>query len=81
MKVRYWSWAGLGSLGPYAVRLLRSLGYRVSMKTVGDDYFADAYNSRNKAQIGTYEWITDYPTASGFFNTLFTCASYVPASP
>ena len=82
MKVRYWSWGGLGALGPYATRLLRSLGYRVSMKTIaGNDYFADAYNSRNRAQIGTYEWITDYPTASGFFNALFTCASYVPASP
>ena len=81
MKIRYWSWGGLGALGPYAARLLRSLGYRVSLKTIaGTNYFPEAYDSRSRAQIGTYEWITDYPTASGFFNALFTCASYAPAS-
>jgi YVTN family beta-propeller protein len=82
MKITYWSWGGLGSLGPYAVKLLRSLGYRVSMKTIaGTNYFPIAYDSRNKAQIGTYEWITDYPTASGFFSAIFTCGSFVPNSP
>ena len=64
------------------MKLLRSLGYRVSTEDArGNDYFAVAFDSRNKAQIGTAEWITDYPTASGFFNPLFTCASFLPRQP
>ncbi len=39
MKITFWSWADLGGFGPYAVKLLRSLGYRVSMKSSGDPYF------------------------------------------
>ena len=81
MKITVWSWGDLAGLGPYTTRLLRSLGYRVAMKTVrGNHYFAVAFDSRNKPQIGTAEWITDYPTAAGFFNPLFTCASFQPRS-
>jgi len=63
------------------VKLLRSLGYQVSMKVLGDTYFPVAYDSSTKAQIGTYEWIADYPAASGFFNGLFSCASFLPDNP
>jgi ABC-type oligopeptide transport system substrate-binding subunit len=35
-------------------------------------------DSRTKAQIGTLEWISDYPAASGFFNPILTCASFLP---
>ena len=35
-------------------------------------------DSRTRAQIGTNEWITDYAAPSGFFNALFTCASFLP---
>ena len=41
---------------------------------------AVAFDSRKKPQIGTAEWITDYPTAAGFFSPLFTCASFQPRS-
>ncbi len=81
MKITFWSWAGLGGFGPYAVKLLRSLGYHVSMKVVGDTYFSVVNDTRTKAQIGTGEWISDYPTASGFFNSILTCASFLPDSP
>ncbi len=81
MKITVWSWGDLAGFGPYTTRLLQSLGYRVSMKTVrGNHYFAVAFDSRNTPQIGTAEWITDYPTASGFFSPLFTCASFQPES-
>lgn len=82
MKVTFWSWGDLGGLGPYAARLLRSLGFRVSIKTVAGamGYFYAIDDSRTRAQIGTAEWITDYPTASGFFNAVLTCASFVPGS-
>ena len=78
MKVTFWNWSDLGSLGPYAVKLLRSLGYRVSTKEQKTPDLA--YDSRTQAQIGTIEWISDYPTASGFFNIILTCASFVPAN-
>ncbi len=82
MKITVWSWEDLGAFGPYAVRLLRSLGYRTSMKTVGGfHYFDVVQDSRTNAQIGTYEWISDYPAASGFFNAILTCASFLPKTP
>jgi YVTN family beta-propeller protein len=81
MKITVWSWADFGGIGPYAVKLLRSLGYRVSMKVVGGfHYFEVVQDSRTKAQIGTLEWISDYPAASGFFNAILSCASFVPNS-
>jgi YVTN family beta-propeller protein len=82
MKITVWSWADLGSVGPYAVKLLRSLGYRVSMKVRGGyGYFSVTGDSRTKAQIGTADWISDYPAASGFFNPILTCASFLPNNP
>jgi YVTN family beta-propeller protein len=79
MKITVWSWADLGGLGPYTVKLLRSLGYRVSMESrAGFSYFPVTGDSRTKAQIGTYEWISDYPAGSGFFNAILTCASFLP---
>jgi YVTN family beta-propeller protein len=82
MKITVWSWAPLGGLGPYAVKLLRSLGYDVSMKSRGGfEYFGVVGDSRTKAQIGTTEWGSDYPAASGFFIATLTCASFQPNSP
>jgi peptide/nickel transport system substrate-binding protein len=82
MKVTVWSWSDLGGLGPYTVRLLRSLGYRASMKTrSGFGYFNVVGDSRTRAQIGTTDWISDYPAPSGFFNAVLTCASFLPNDP
>jgi peptide/nickel transport system substrate-binding protein len=64
------------------VKLLRSLGYRASMKVRGGSgYFLVTGDSRTKAQIGTTEWISDYPAASGFFNAILSCASFLPNNP
>ncbi len=80
MKVTVWSWAGLGGFGPYAVKLLRSLGYRASMKVRGGlDYFRVVSDSRTKAQIGTLPWGPDNPGPSGFLPG--TCASFLPRNP
>jgi peptide/nickel transport system substrate-binding protein len=82
MKIEVYSWSDLGGLGPYAVKLLRSLGYRASMKSLGGyRYFGVVDDSRRKVQIGTTEWISDYPAASGFFNAVLTCASFRPGTP
>ena len=79
MKITVWSWSDLPGLGPYTVKLLRSLGYRTTLEVRGgDNFFEIANDSRTKAQIGTGEWISNYPTAAGFYSPVLTCAS-VPA--
>ena len=79
MKVTVWSWAPQAGLGEYAVGLLRSLGYRASLKVLSRTrYFSVADDPRTKAQIGFLAWTSDYPAPSGFFDLLFTCASFVP---
>jgi peptide/nickel transport system substrate-binding protein len=81
MKVTFWSWSDLPGLGPYAVKLLRSLGYRASLQARSGTYFPTVGDSRTHAQIGTTEWISDYPVASGFFNPVLTCSSFLPNNP
>jgi YVTN family beta-propeller protein len=82
MDVTVWSWGNLPEIGPYAVKLLRSLGYRASLRSrSGYAYFAVVGDSRTRAQIGTTEWISDYPAASGFFNAVLTCDSFLPRNP
>ena len=81
MSVTFWSWRDLGGLGPFAVKLLRSLGYRASLRSLPNPpYFNVVANSRTHAQIGTEEWIADYPAPGGFFNAVLTCASFLPRS-
>jgi YVTN family beta-propeller protein len=81
MKVTVWSRAAQPGFGPYAARLLRSLGYRTSVKTYGGNYFSVVADSRHRAQIGFDAWTPDYPAPSGFFQPLFSCSSFLPANP
>jgi YVTN family beta-propeller protein len=79
-KVTVWSFTQAAGFNRFAVKLLHSLGYRVSTKVLGDNYVAAVSDSRNKAQIGFTGWKADYPAASDFFGPLFSCASFVPDS-
>ena len=64
------------------VSLLDSLGYHARLRFVAPDaYFPTVNNSRTRAQVGFAAWITDYPSASGFLQPLFTCADFKPGSP
>jgi ABC-type oligopeptide transport system, periplasmic component len=80
MKVTIWAWTRAQAFNSFTVKLLRSLGYRVSTKTVGGNYYGVVADSRNRAQIGYYGWGSDYPSASDFFRSLFTCASFRPGN-
>jgi peptide/nickel transport system substrate-binding protein len=80
MKVTVWFPTEAAGFNRFAVKLLRSLGYRVSTKILGNNYQAVVSDSRNKAQIGSTGWSPDYPAASDFFGPLFSCASFVPDS-
>jgi hypothetical protein len=62
MKITVWSWADLRGVGPYTVKLLRSLGYRVSLKQrAGLAYAYAVDDSRTKAQMN--DGGSDYPAA------------------
>jgi YVTN family beta-propeller protein len=78
MKVTFWSWAPQANFGLYAVKLLRSLGYRTSLKVLGRTrYFPVVHDPHTKAQIGFMPWTSDFPAPSGFFDELLTCASFL----
>jgi peptide/nickel transport system substrate-binding protein len=80
MHVTYWSFSYFDEFAPYAVALLRSLGYRVSTKTIGDEYYDVVGDSCTGAQIGLTVWISDYPAPSAFVNALLSCAAFLPKS-
>jgi peptide/nickel transport system substrate-binding protein len=80
MHVTVWSWSEAAGIAPLAARTLRQLGYRVSVKPEGDNYFGLITDSRTRAQIGFWGWGADYPAPGGFFQPTFTCASFVPDS-
>jgi YVTN family beta-propeller protein len=66
----------------FIVKLLRNLGYRASPWIVpGRRYGQTISDSRNRVQIGSGGWGTDYPAASNFFDAKFSCRSYRPANP
>jgi YVTN family beta-propeller protein len=78
MSVTVWAYTPFKDLGPYMVKLLRSLGYRASLKLVGDDYFQVVPDSRHRVQIGFVYWAADYPAASNFLNNLLSCRAFRP---
>lgn len=78
MPVTVWSYSTYNKLGPYMAKLLRSLGYQATVKTLGADYAAKAPDSRNRVQIGFVYWGADYPAASDFLNHTLSCSSFQP---
>jgi len=81
MKVTFWAWTQAAGFNSFGVKLLRSLGYRVSTKIVAGSYFSAVSDSRNRAQIGFTGWAADYPAPSDFFVSLFGCAAFHPNDP
>jgi YVTN family beta-propeller protein len=84
MRVQVLAYDQFGRVGygRYFVSLLRRLGYRSSLRVIPklfSDYLEYAGNSRNRAQLGTFGWYADYPSAA-FLRDLFSCASFVPGS-
>jgi YVTN family beta-propeller protein len=65
--------------GPFAASLLRSLGYRVHLKHVGVRFYPDLATGRihpSPAEAGLFTWFADYPAASNYIATLFSCDSF-----
>jgi peptide/nickel transport system substrate-binding protein len=77
MRVVFWSLPGAGPTSPFAVSVLRELGYRVSMVTPPfSTYFANVNNSARNVQITDGSWYADFPSASDFFDLLFRCSAW-----
>ena len=81
MKVTLWAWSQAKGFNQVAEKVLRSLGYRVTVKPVGDDKYWDAVGDlRNRAQIGFDGWAGGLDPAS-FLVGLFSCPGSLPGSP
>jgi peptide/nickel transport system substrate-binding protein len=81
MKVTVWAWSGAKGFNRVAVRVLRSLGYRVAVKpVVGDGYWGAVADSRNRAQIGFTGWWPSYSPAE-FLVQQLSCRAFLPGSP
>ena len=82
MKVTVWAWSQAKGFNRVAVKVLRSLGYRVAVKpVVGDRYFLAVGDSRNRAQIGFDGWdLGGYPDPGAWLQH-FSCAAFLPGNP
>ena len=80
MKVTVWAWSQAKGFNQVAVKVLRSLGYRVAVKpVVGDRFWGDVGDSRNRAQIAFTGWAFGYPDPGAFLAQSFSCAAFLPA--
>jgi peptide/nickel transport system substrate-binding protein len=81
MKVTVWAWSQAKGFNQVAVKVLRSLGYRVAVKPIGDRYWGVVGDSRNRAQIGFTGWALGYPDPGAFLAQVFSCAAFLPGDP
>jgi peptide/nickel transport system substrate-binding protein len=61
---------------PFAAALLRSLGYHARIKRVSDRAYygpTGPLDPRRRVQTGLFTWFADYPAASNYFETFFSC--------
>jgi YVTN family beta-propeller protein len=81
MKVTLWAWSQAKGFNRVAERALLSLGYHVTVKPVGADYWDTVGNSANRAQIGFDGWSGNYPAPASFLVELFSCRGSLVGSP
>ena len=81
IKVTVWAWSEAKGFNKVAVKVLRSLGYRVAVKpVVGDRFWGAVGDSRNRAQIGFTGYALGYPDPA-FLAQVFSCAAFLPGDP
>ena len=79
VPVTIWTFTGFAdkAVGSYLTRLLKELGYRVSLRTVSTSrFFSAVMNFRRKIQMGLNAWGSDFPDASTFFLPVLSCRSF-----
>jgi peptide/nickel transport system substrate-binding protein len=75
MKVTLWAWSLAKGFNAVALKVLTSLGYRVTVKPVSgfDTYWNAVGDPRNRAQIGFDGDEGSYPSPATFLVDLFSC--------
>jgi YVTN family beta-propeller protein len=81
MKVTLWAWSQAEGFNQVAEQALKSLGYRVTVKPVGDNYWVVTGDPRNRAQIGFDGRATNYPAPASFLADNFSCPGSLVGSP
>jgi YVTN family beta-propeller protein len=82
MKVTLWAWSEAKGFNRVAVKVLRSLGYRVAVKpVVGDRFWGAVGDSRNRVQIAFTGLNPGYPDPAVFLAQSFSCAAFLPRNP
>ena len=81
MKVTVWEWSQAKGFNRVAEKVLHSLGYRVAVKPLGDEFWGAVGDSRNRAQIGFTGLQPSFPSPAQFMVPLFSCAAFVPRNP
>jgi len=79
MDVTVWGYREKRELHEYLVQLLRSLGYRSSLRLFPDyGAWAEAvHDNRNNPQVGIDGWLVDFPAPSNF-SPPWSCAMHTP---
>jgi peptide/nickel transport system substrate-binding protein len=84
MSVTVWSLPNTSPGIRDVVSALRTLGYHARLAIYNHpngDYFGYIADSRHKVQAGFFGWVADNPSASNFFDPLFTCNGFKPGNP
>ena len=81
MKVTVWEWSQAKGFNRAAEKVLASLGYRVAVKPLGDNFWGAVGDSRNRAQIGFTGLQPSFASPAQFMVPLFSCAAFVPRNP
>ncbi len=82
MHVVVWNAPGTLTTTDFAVSVLRSLGYRVSVVSPSlPVFFENVNDSRKRVQVSTGSTYLPYPTASAMFDEFFRCSSWKFADP
>jgi YVTN family beta-propeller protein len=82
MKVTVSTFSAQEPIGRYFTSLLHRLGYVSSLRVMDqEEYFSMVADSSARVQIGPNAWFADLPAPSNFVTQLFSCESFIPASP
>jgi peptide/nickel transport system substrate-binding protein len=76
MRITVWVPKSHWGEGPFAAKLLRSLGYRALFRNVSPEAFYGPppfAGPPDSVQAGLTSWFADFPSASNYIGLLFSC--------
>ncbi|PZR82680.1 MAG: hypothetical protein DLM65_03385 [Candidatus Aeolococcus gillhamiae] len=66
----------------YVASVLQQLGYPATVHFLKEsEWVSTVSDSRRQVQLGTNNWIADYPAPSNFYTLWLGCSNFVPADP